>query len=189
MFLKARVEWGYRWWAWAVIALLWVPSASAVDRELKAMIHNFKQTPLEVKRSNVVLVQTYATPSLTAGAEPETRKKRVRYANKTGQLPVAYQLSGEMVCANKTQQAIEALGLTIIPLDAFHQPIEKAGQGQAYSVEQLIAEVPPGTTRRLAWEHTVQSGDIYEVAVLVTRVRYADGTVWFAPAEEMVKLF
>ena len=52
-----------------------------------------------------------------------------------------------------------------------------------------MTSIPRGASERLTWEQRVDSLDVYEVAVVVTRVRFADGSVWMAPNEELVDIF
>lgn len=174
--------------AWA-LWLAVMPSASAADRALKAKAHNYPNTPVEVRQVKVALVETYATPTQASAQETGARRSRVRYANRAGLTPATLVLSGELLLANHAGQPVEALALTIVLLDAFHQPLQVPGQRDTFTVQQVVAAMPKGSTKRIQWEQRVHSADIYEVAVLVTRVRFTDASVWLAPREELIDIF
>ena len=85
-------------------------------------------------------------------------------------------------------QAVEAISVVVIPMDAFHQPL-LTGQADASAVQQIVMTIPRGVSRPIAWQQRVHSTDVYEVAVVITRVRFADGTIWAAPNEELLDVF
>ena len=173
----------------SLLGVLVCTSLWALQRALKSKIHNYPNTPVEVKRSEVTLVETFATPTQAGSTESGTKKSRVRYANREGLSPSTFVLNGELYCLNKSSQMVEALALTVVALDAFHQPIQLPGQRQGYVVQQVLEKLPRGASKQIAWEQPVASSDVYEVAVVVTRVRFADGSVWFAPGEELIDIF
>ena len=69
------------------------------------------------------------------------------------------------------------------------QPIGAAGQQAGFTMQQTLGSLPRGGTKRITWEQPVGSADVYEVAVIITRVRFADGKVWTAPEEELLDTF
>ena len=92
------------------------------------------------------------------------------------------------MCANISQHPIDAFSVAIVVFDAFHQPVQGSTQGP-FLVQQIVEAIPRGGSKRVEWEQPVTSSEIYEVAVIVTRVRFADGTVWSAPNEELLDVF
>jgi hypothetical protein len=97
-------------------------------------------------------------------------------------------VQGETQLANTSSQPVEALSLTVVALDAFHQPLQSGGAG-AVAVQQVTGPIARGALKRHEWQQVIASPDVYEVAVIVTRVRFADGTVWAAPSEELLDIF
>jgi hypothetical protein len=172
-----------------LLSVLFCASLWALQRALKSKIHNYPNAPVELKRPQITLVETFATPTQTRGPDAGARKSRVRYANREGLSPSSFVLSGEVICTNKSSQVVEALALTIVALDAFHQPVQLPGQRAAYLVQQVLETLPRGASKRIAWEQPITSSDVYEVAMVVTRVRFSDGSVWFAPGEELIDIF
>ena len=161
----------------------------ALHKTLKAKAHNYPKTPVEVRRSDVELVETYTAPTQYVTGDAKAKTSRVRYANRAGLTPSIFVLRGETVLANTSAQPVEALSLTIVALDAFHQPLQTGGGEGAAIVQQVTGPIPRGSTTRHTWEEPVASPDVYEVAVVVTRVRFADGNVWNAPNEELLDVF
>ena len=169
---------------WAVFAAsLW-----ALHKTLKAKAHNYPNSPVEVRRSDVELVETYTAPTQYVAADAKAKTSRVRYANRAGLMPSVFVLQGQTMLANTSAQPVEALSLTIVALDAFHQPLQTGGSG-AVIVQQVTGPIPRGGTKRHAWEEAVSSPDVYEVAVVVTRVRFVDGKIWSAPNEGLLDVF
>jgi len=190
-----RLDWKAQVLLWAATLFLFsaVMSSSlwALQREIKAKARNYANAPIVVKQSRSRLVEIFSTPTQLAFSGTtgmKTKPSRVKYANRAGQLPSTYLLEGEALCQNKSRQVVEAVGLTVVLLDAFHQPIQPVGPNP-YTVHQLPAQFPPSAERQFRWEEQVNSLDVFEVAVIVTRVRFADGTVWLAPEEELIDVF
>ena len=178
------------WLAVAVAAgMLAAPALWALQRTVKTKTHNYPNAPVEIRRSQVALTQTFATPTQTGAPDSGARRSRVRYANRDGLVASGYTLNGETSCINKSTQGVAAFALTIVALDAFHQPVQLPGQREAFAVQQIVEPLARGGTAQVTWEQPVASPDIYEVAVVVTRVRFADGSVWFAPGEELIDIF
>ena len=173
---------------YAACALL-CASVSALQRTLKSKAHNYPNAPVEVRRSQASLVETFTSPSQFVTGDAKAKTTRVRYANRAGLAPSVFVLSGEVTCANTSSQPVEALSLTVVPLDAFHQPINTPGLQQGFTMQQALGSLPRGGTKRIEWEQPINSSDVYEVAVIITRVRFADGKVWSAPDEELLDAF
>ena len=174
---------------YASCALFVGTSVWALQRTLKSKAHNYPNAPVEVRHSQVSLVETFTSPSQFMTSETKVKTTRVRYANRAGLAPSVFVLNGEVLCANVSAQPVEALSLTVIPLDAFHQPIGAPGQQPGFTMQQTVGSLPRGGTKRITWEQPVGSADVYEVAVVITRVRFADGKVWTAPDEELLDTF
>lgn len=163
-------------------------SAWALQRSIKSKLHNYPNSPIEIKRSQITLTETFSTPT-QAVADGQPKRSQVRYANRDGLLSSTYVLNGSATCLNRSSQAVSAFALTIVALDAFHQPIHLPGQRDVYAVQQIVAPLPRSSTKEIAWQLTAGSSDVFEVAVVVTRVRFADESLWVAPGEELVDIF
>ena len=163
-------------------------TAWAMQRTLKSKVMNYPKTPLEAQSVQATLVETYTAPTQAMTADSRAKTTRVRYANRAGLAPSVFMLSGETLCANTSPHTVEAFSLAIVVFDAFHQPIQSGGRGP-FIIEQIMERLPRGASKRVTWEHTVSSEDVYEVAVIVTRVRFEDGTMWNAPNEELLDIF
>ena len=141
---------------------------SAAQRPVKTKIHNYGNAPVLTKESKVALVETFSAPMQAGLQDSTTRLSRIRYANRAGLTPSTFELHGELLCQNKTNQRVEAVALTIVVLDAFHQLIRSAGRGEPMTVQQLVVQVPQRNTKRMVWQLPVANGDVYEVAAVVT---------------------
>lgn len=175
-----------------VAAVFWLgafltTSLWAFQRPLTTKSHNYPDAPMAIRQSWVELTETFATPTLAGASNSKARGSRIRYANRAGQLPSRYELHGQVLCQNQTRQTIEVFALTIVPMNAFHQPVRPSGQAQPYATQQVVESLPQGMVKRIPWELMVNSPDIYEVAVVVTQVRFSDGSVWKAPQEELIE--
>jgi len=83
---------------------------------------------------------------------------------------------------------VEALELSLVVLDAFHEAVQP-GLGQQAPVHREVVSLPAGASTHLTWEQPWGGTEAYEVAVVITAVRFADGSVWRAPKEELVDIF
>jgi hypothetical protein len=179
-----------RWLAAVMLCAVLGPPAWALQRTLKTKVHNYPNTPVTAKRPKAQLVETFAAPTQIVAPGIKSKTTRVRYANRAGLAPSVFVVSGSVECTNTAAQAVEAMSITIIALDAFHQAIPMMGQaGQAYLVKQITEPLPRGATKPIEWEEQVNSSDVFEVAIVVTRARFADGSVWLAPGEELLDIF
>ena len=161
----------------------------ALQRVLKAKALNYPKTPVEATRAHVTLVETYTMPTQYVAPDAKARTSRVRYANRAGLSPSVFMLNGEVLCTNTSGKTVEALSLAVILLDAFHQPIQMTGRAGAPDVQQIMETLSRGGSKRITWEQQVRSTEVYEIAVVVTRIRFADGTTWIAPPEELLDTF
>lgn len=174
----------------ALVAALLIVSAQpvwALQRAVRANARNFSGTPVQVKQSQVKLVEAFLSPGQFS--VPDPGKARVRYANRAGLQPSTYVLRGELVCQNTGDRQVEAVKLAIVIFNAFHEAVLVGPERHRYTVQQLVDVIPRNASKRIAWEQPVGTDDVYEVAVLITGVRFADGSVWIAPDEELVDVF
>jgi hypothetical protein len=174
--------------AWFLALACFASTAAAMQRVVKSKAHNYPDAPVEIRRSSVELIETFTSPTQFALPESKAKTSRVRYANRAGLAPSVYVLDGEVSCQNTSSQAVEAISIVVIPMDAFHQPV-LTGQADASAMQQIVETIPRGASRRIPWQQRVPSTDVYEVAVVITRVRFADGTIWTAPSEELLDVF
>lgn len=163
-------------------------SVWALQKNIKSKLHNYPNGPVEIKRSQVSLVETFSAPS-QASSESGPRKTAIRYANRDGLSASTFIVNGTVLCSNRSSQPVSAFALTIVALDAFHQPIHLSGQKDVYAVHQVVTALARGATKEINWQLTAGSADVYEVAVVVTKVRFANNSLWVAPGEELVDIF
>ncbi len=172
-----------------LFTLLAAVSVWAAQRPLKSKTYNHQSTPVVIKQSKAVLVETFSSPTQLAAADVAAKRSTIRYANRAGMMPSSFEIQGEILCYNQAPQPIEALSLMVVPLDPFHQPIQTGGQSVASSAEQIVIQLPSRGSKPITWHHSVRTGDVFEVAIIVTRVRFRDGSVWMAPGEELIDIF
>ncbi len=153
---------------------------------MRSKLHNFANSPVVIKRTDVLLAETYSTPTQMAMPGTRVRPSRIRYANRAGQLPTTGLLQGELICQNQVAQPVEAMELTVVLLDPFHQPMQPIGPNKSL-VHQIVAQMPRRLEQRVKWEQDIGGMEVYEVAVMITRVRFADGSLWQAPEEEVIE--
>ena len=171
-----------------LFSMITCSSAWALQKTVKSKLHNYPNAPIEIKRSQVTLVETFATPT-QAVPDAASRKSHIRYANRDGLSTSTFLLNGTVLCANRSAQSVSAFALTIVALDAFHQPIHLSGQKDVYAVQQVVASLPRGGSKEINWQLTAGTSDVYEVAVVVTKVRLGDDSLWVAPGEELIDIF
>lgn len=163
-------------------------SVWALQKAVRSKLHNYPNAPIEIKRSEVLLVETFSAPAVDF-PDAASRKSRIRYANRGGLAPSTFLLNGTALCVNRSAQSVSAFALTIVALDAFHQPIHLSGQKDVYAVQQVVTSLPRGGSKEISWQLASSSSDIYEVAVVVTKVRLGDDSLWVAPGEELIDIF
>lgn len=158
----------------------------ALQRDIKVKSSNYSEAPVIIRHVRVRLKEVFSTPTQLAIPGGNVKPSRIRYANRAGQLPSLYMLEGEIHYKNRSPQSVEALGLTIIPFDAFHQPIPVSGKP---IVRQIIEVIPPNAQRQFDWSEQIRSLNVFEITVVITQVRFANGSVWHAPDEELIDVF
>jgi hypothetical protein len=179
-----------RWLAVACLVSLGLTTPVwALQKTVKAKLYNHKKAPVILKESKVTLVETFSAPTQVAAQDASVTRSRIKYANRKGMMPSSFVLKGELVCQNQSEQQVEAVALAIVLLDPFHQPIQLPGQASVGAPHQVVLQLPEGTSKPITWEQVLKSADLFEVAVVVTRVRFQDGSVWMAPSEEITDIF
>lgn len=172
------------WWVGLAVCLA-AQNADAVQRTVKTRAANYDDSPVLVQNASIHMVQTYSTPGQVAlvkmaGPHSEGRatRSRVRVANRLNQEIETYLLEGNVDLRNDTGKTISAFRITAIFLNAFQERIE---------VDQQMIQEPlgPGQQRQVPWNRQIPHQEVFEVVIVVTAVRYSDGTVW-APTEELV---
>lgn len=163
-----------------------LPAAWAIQREIKSKCHAYAEAPVRASDARVRLVEVFSTSG--AATEPyaeQTRGTRVRYLNRANQLPSAFMLEGEVTCVNRSPKLVRAIKLTVVPMNAFHEPIKSAFLGEDDG-KQLMLSLSPGSSRVISWKQRAPSSDVYQVAVVVTAVMFDGDEVWLAPNVELI---
>ena len=160
----------------------------ADQRPVPSKVFNHDEAPLVLKQVKMTLVETYSSPTQNASPDQAARRSTVKYANRAGMQASTFVLDGQVVCQNVSSKPVEALGLTVVLFDAFHQPLQAAGQAQA-ATTQVRLDIPAKQTKTISWQAPMRSEDLYEAAVVITRIRFTDGTTWIAPADEVTDIF
>ncbi len=98
-----------------MLLLCWMPAVAAMQRSVKAAIKTFTSTPVDLQDTTIRLLETFSSPTQSAGDGPA--ESRVRYANRKQSAQLV--LTGECVLVNRSPQRIEAVAVTTMPVDAF----------------------------------------------------------------------
>ena len=156
-------------------------TAGGFQRTIRTRIANYEEAPVKVQQASTQLVQTYSQPGqfplATLGDEEvKLRRSRVRYLNHLNHQVATYLLEGELVLENVTRQEIIAVQLTTVFLNAFR---ERIGTEQ----QSLTVSLAPRRTQTIRWSRNLSQEEVFELYVVVTRVRFHDGTVWTATEE------
>jgi hypothetical protein len=163
--------------------------AWAIQKTVKAKLYNHQNAPVVLKEPKVTLIETFTAPNQVAAQDANVTRSRIKYANRKGMAASTFILKGEVLCQNRSEQQVEAVALAIVLLDPFHQPIQLPGQASVGAAQQVVLQVQRKGSKPITWEQILKSADLFEVAVVVTRVRFEDGSVWMAPSEEITDIF
>ena len=158
----------------------------AADRVVRATVQNAPDAPVLVESSTIKLTELYARAEGTLISGEGTQWSRANYAG-TGARSQLF-LEGQTIVKNTSDQTVEVLALTIMPLDPFHQPMAQTG-GAMYSIYQVTESIAANATKMITWRTPVSSSNMFEVVALVTAVRFADGNAWTAPRDYIQGLF
>jgi len=179
-----------RWWLAVMgLSLAIQAPAWALQKTVKSKLYNHQNAPVVLKESKVTLIETFAAPTQVVAQDANVTRSRVKYANRKGMAASTFVLKGEILCQNKSEQQVEAVALAIVLLDPFHQPIQLPGQAGVGAPQQVVLQVPRNGSKPITWQQVLKSADLFEIAVVVTRVRFEDGSVWMAPSEEITDIF
>ncbi len=172
-----------------VLSLGVSPPGWALQKAVKSAVTQSPTSPVEIQRSQVTLTEVFASPTQIPG-EP-LQDGGVRYLNRKGQQWSQLKLEGSLILRNRSPQRVEAVAVTTMPLDAFHKPLDPQGVGGQgpYQLHRITEPLARGGTLQFEWEQPVGSDEVYEVAVVVTAVRFMDGSIWTAPREQLTETF
>ena len=153
---------------------------AGLQRAIQSRLANHEDTPVMLERFSARLIETYASPgqfpfATMNDAEVRVKRSRVRYVNRLNQQIPTYVVEGTLTLRNRFRKKVEAMELTTTFLNAFREQI---GQAQ----HAVVEPVQPLETKTVAWSTTLPQPEVYEMFVVITGVRFADGTVW-APDE------
>ncbi|MBI2103966.1 MAG: hypothetical protein HYT90_00090 [Candidatus Omnitrophica bacterium] len=169
----------------AVSSVIACQEAFGFERAVRTRIANYEEAPVSLRAASTQLVRTYDNPnqiSLAAleGGDRQVKRSRVQYINRLNQQAATYLLEGELELRNQTRKDIAALQITTVFLNAFRERIGTERQS-------LSEPLRPGQTKQVRWSRGLPYQDVFELYVIVTAVRFSDGTVW-SPADELILL-
>lgn len=164
----------------AASTMLW-----AGEQSLRVKVFNPTHAPVLLKDPQATLIEEFVNP----GEEwsPEAPRSRVNSVNRPR--VSVFTVKGAVDCINQSPQVVEAVGLTVVSLDAFHERTQSLLQSASYTSQHTHLSLARQGSRTLEWTQRASSRDIYELAIVVRAVRFADGSVWRAPQEELVDVF
>ena len=171
--------------AWLILCAA-TGTALADQRLLRTRIANYDHALVVLEQASTQLVEVYGDPNQVAlaiianGQMNRPALKRVRYLNRMNQEVATYQLEGELSLRNTTPKTVTALEITTIFFNAFRERISTERQ-------TLIGSIEPRRTQRVQWSRPLPQKDTYELYVVVTKIRFDDGTIW-APVQELILL-
>ena len=164
----------------AAATVLW-----AKEQSLRVRTFNPAHAPVLLKDPQATLIEEFVDP----GEEwsPGARRSRVNSVNNPR--VSVFTVKGQVECANQSSQTIEAVGLTVVSLDAFHERTQSLWQSASSNSQHTDLALARWGSKTLSWTERASSRDLYELAIVVRAVRFADGSVWQAPQEELVDVF
>ncbi|MBI3458282.1 MAG: hypothetical protein HY002_21130 [Candidatus Rokubacteria bacterium] len=165
--------------------MLAAQEAAGFQRPVRTRIANYEDAPVSLREASTRLVQTFDNPnqiSLAAleGGERQVKRSRVQYMNRLNQQVPVFLIEGELDLRNHTRKDIAALQITTVFLNAFRERIGTERQS-------LSEPLRPGQTKQVRWSRALPYQDVFELYLIVTAVRFSDGTVW-SPADELILL-
>lgn len=158
--------------------LLIVSDALSDQRLLAVVIANYPEAPVIVRHAQVKVVELYVSPAQLPLPDLEMPRSRVRYMNFKGKTPPSYQLEGDIRCLNHAAKRVEAIQVTYVFLNLFHESLEREDA-------TLMGRIEPGATTTLSWSRVFRSREADEVRLAITAVRFSDGSVWRAPSKDL----
>lgn len=165
--------------------------AWALERRILSQGHNYPSAPVVITRSDVTLIAPSSTPAKLVVTDRTTSREETYYLTRD---EAGYRLQGKIACRNDSAKTVEAVQLTIVLFDGSYRPVQTFVQQEVSSRQRLVTLLPTRAEREFAWEQpldltTGSAARFVEVAVIVTRVRFVDSSVWLAPRDELVSVF
>lgn len=176
-------------WDFAVLvglSLTWCSTAAwGIQREVRTRFAHYDDAPVIVQQATVRLVQTYSAPSqfplaLAEGTDLKVSRSRVRNLNRLNQQVPTYQLRGELDVRNATRKVVDMLQITTVFFNAFHERISTVQ-------ESLPSTIAARQRKTITWTKSLPDEEVFELFVVISAVRFTDGTVW-SPEEELIIL-
>jgi hypothetical protein len=168
------------------LGLTWCGTeAWGIQREIRTRLAHYDDTPVIVQEAKVRLVQTYSAPNqfplaLAEGTELKVSRTKVRNLNRLNQQVPTYQLQGQLEVRNATRKGVDMLQLTTVFFNAFHERLSTVQ-------ESLPSTLPARQQKTIAWTKSLPDEEVFELFVVISAVRFTDGTVW-SPEEELIIL-
>lgn len=168
----------------ALLALLLAtPSVTALERAVRTRVANYEEAPVLLRSASVKLVQTYSQPGQfpfvsMEGSDVKMRRSRVRQLNRLNQQIATYLLEGSLELHNETRRSIETLQLTTVFFNAFRERIRT-------DRDTVTLTLGPRQHKTVSWSKGVPHEEVFEMVVVVSAVRFGDGSVW-SPTEELI---
>lgn len=176
-----------RWAAWLCCGLVWLAADAAIafEREIKSRIANYDEAPVTLRTAQVKLVQTYSDLAqapfmIMDGKDTGLRRSRVRHLNRLNEQIPTYLLQGALELRNETRRSIDMLQLTTVFFNAFRERIRT-------DRDAVQIALVPRQRKTLAWSKGVPHEEVFEMVVVISAVRFTDGSVW-SPTEELIVL-
>lgn len=164
----------------AAATLLW-----AGEQSLRVKVFNPAHAPVLLADPHAILIEEFVRP----GEEWSPGASRSGVNSVNHPLVSVLTVAGEVSCINKSPQVVEAVGLLVVSLDAFHERTQSLLQSASHTSQHTHLSLARRGSKKLRWTQRAGSKDLYELAIVVRAVRFADGSVWQAPQEELVDVF
>lgn len=187
--LTARVRREGPRWDVAVavgLAVTWCGSSAwGIQREVRTRFAHYDDAPVIVQEATVRLVQTYSAPSqfplaLSEGSDLKVSRTKVRNINRLNQQVPTYQLHGQLDVRNATRKTVDMLQLTTVFFNAFHERLSTVQ-------DSLPSTLSARQRKTITWTKSLPNEEVFELFVVISAVRFTDGSVW-SPEEELIIL-
>lgn len=157
-------------------------AADAGERRISTRIAGYEGAPVVVRSATGEVIHIYERPDdlvvMAAAKGAAKSPQRVRYINRLNEEVRTVQLHGTLTLKNATNKTAEAIRIQTILFNAFR---ERVG-----SYEEVVQEpLGPFRIKQIEWSRAMPTEDIYELYVVITKIRFSDGDVW-SPTEELV---
>lgn len=160
-----------------------VAPAAAFERTVKARVANYDEAPVILRAAQIKLVQTYSDTSqapfvVMDGKDTGIRRSRVRHLNRAHQQVPMYLLEGTLELRNETRRQVETMQLTTVFFNAFRERIRT-------DRDAVTVTLASRQQKLLTWSKGVPHEEVFEMMVVISAVRFSDGSVW-SPTEELI---